>query len=628
MNWTDADANFDRLLLQVTADLYGIYLVVYTHHSGREGTPFLPVIHELYTSMVARGSYITKHRFLRYTDNRHYQPIVRADDPCPSEYRAPKLAITRGADGINDPNMDPEEVEGINHPWQKPYPDVPVPKELVPTPIITLLLKDVDEHLSKILWVNLGDPDCVWPSTLQLQTPESIRLGNSQTAETQESGANNGATINMRNEGVSSVSNTGDVENPTPEMLALLPSTLPTPNCFQKPLQQLEKLVSERDIKIPKNVRNLKDLETRRKRYAAYLEGTDVENANRGRRVPDIIDFADGARRITGDETTTQISTRQERSGGVLRQITTTTATRTVTSVPSTIIPAQSETVPQTISLYRPLVDYQEIHLNTDEQLQQVLLGARLDVTGDRETDIETYRAWIKDNPNRPLNKYTSLAKVQAENEGGASGEGPDRFNTTINVNIYSGTNSQKRKQPPPSPEIEHFVPNPVEEDTHLEVEEAPSSPEPESPLPNDYSCWSAAALKRDAAARKPPVKVPAKQKAAETQRLLPPKLQELDDQARAARNAVRTSKRGERSAKRIKLIVKDNRKGGRCMVEEDDGGEGEESFNFQEQREGDLRVAEEGDGGNTQGETGDPAPEEAGGRCGTRFCVRYVAKD
>ena len=95
---------------------------------------------------------------------------------------------------------------------------------------------------------------------------------------------------------------------------------------------------------------------------------------------------------------------------------------------------------------------------------------------------------------------------------------------------------AQKRSQPEhetgPSPVLD-----PSEE--HLDIEEHQPNPEPESPVASDYSNWTAAALKRNAAARDPPIKVPSRQKAAETVKLLRPKLKNLDEQARVARNEV-----------------------------------------------------------------------------------------
>ena len=50
---------------------------------------------------------------------------------------------------MTDPAMVPEENEGINHPWRKPYPNVPVPSPLEHTPITILILKAVDKYRRK-----------------------------------------------------------------------------------------------------------------------------------------------------------------------------------------------------------------------------------------------------------------------------------------------------------------------------------------------------------------------------------------------------------------------------------------------------------------------------------------------
>jgi hypothetical protein len=186
------------------------------------------------------------------------------------------------------------------------------------------------------------------------------------------------------------------------------------------------------------------------------------------------------------------------------------------------------------------------------------------------------------------LYQSNSIAEVEVENGLGGSVEISGGFNTTINVKIYSGTGSAKRKLPSPSPETHEPQPEPSEEGAILDVEERkepPSSPEPDSPLVNDYRTWSAAALKRDALNRVPPIKTPSKQKAEETRRVLPGQLKALDGKAKVVREEVRAGKRaraeqrredarrGERPAKRIKLVVKDTWKTEENEIGEDDGG-------------------------------------------------------
>lgn len=170
------------------------------------------------------------------------------------------------------------------------------------------------------------------------------------------------------------------------------------------------------------------------------------------------------------------------------------------------------------------------MHLTTDEQLQQLLLGADLEVTGDRETDIDALRSWRMREVAQDLS--TRLADVHVENKLGHGADALGVSNTTVNVNIYSVTGSRKRKEALLRSESERFQQGAMDEYLHVEMDDPLSSPESESPTPNDYSTWSAAALRREAAARDPPIRVPAKQKAEMTRRDVAPQLQELDRQA------------------------------------------------------------------------------------------------
>ena len=515
--------------------------------------------------------------------------------------------------------MAAEKNEGVNHPWRKPSPDVPVPDQLVPTPVTILVLVDPDKYLEEILWVKFGELAPIRPPPLQLQTLEADdRPRSSLIFNFQGDAENGGATMDTTN-------------NWLPRTPAQLPATRQTPvNYYRKSIEELEKLIAERSISLPDKVKNIRHEKERKMRYAAYLEGHDLELASRGRRAVDTIDFADGPRTVTGDNTTTQITARRERVGGVLRQITTTIITRTVISVPSTCLPAEATAI---TSLNTAAAD---LHALMNEEVQQLLLSEKLDVTGDRETDIDTYRAWGRrtrgDNRQRPRQ---NTPEMQVMNEAGGNGESSIIPPTTINIRtsprpLLVGSviepDAQKPSQPEDEPDSDPVLDLPEE---HLDVEEHQSSPEPESPVANDYSNWTAAALKRNAAARDPPIKVPSKQKAAETVKLLRPKLKNLDEQARVAKNKIReakraraktrrdAAKRGERPQNRFKLTVKNDRKRKETEAwegngeHEAEGGDVEEGAGPRVQGEESLEQAEECQGAETGEVANTPAPEE-----------------
>ena len=582
--------------------------MIYTHHSGREGTPSLPVFNEVYTTTHARGDYRSPHRFLRYTNNRHYQPIVPAGVPRPSEFRAPQLNFERKAARIESPDIIHGDNEDINYPWRKPCAEATITDRIEPTPITTLNLKDSDKYLEDALWVKIGEAAAVRSQRLpQIHTLEAdYQNENSQTFNIQGGIGNGSITVHITNSGVSRTSNR-KVGNPNPNQPIQHTATPQMPMAYYgKSLSELEKLITERNIELPNKVKNVRDEEERKKQYAAYLGGNDSELASKGRIAADNLDVADGSRTISGDNTTTKITTLQERVGEVLRQITTTTIIRTVTSVPSTGVPPQppSGTVTDTTT--------GDLHPLTDEDLHRLLLSENLDITGDRETDIQTYRAERMRIPcpieQEPL---SNTLEMQSWNEGG-NGERRTIFNTIININISPKSSvveqdAQKRSRIQDEPLSDASI-DPHEE--YLDADENQSSPEPESPVDNDYSSWTAAALKRNAAARDPPIKAPCKYKAAETVKFLRPQLEGLDDRARAARNQIREAKRN-RAKKRREAAQRVERPRKRLKK----GGDAERAREV-------LVQGEESQGGETVDVTTTPAQEESGNEISQGFVV------
>lgn len=131
---------------QITADLYGIFLVIFSSPFGTEDI----------TNVQIRGSYNAPHRFIRYRGGNTYWPLIPRVGR-PSEYRFPKVTLqdTKGQCGIDD-DLNPKTNDGLLHPWRRPFPDTPVPDKLSPVPITVLgpIRQDV---LQTVLWATIED---------------------------------------------------------------------------------------------------------------------------------------------------------------------------------------------------------------------------------------------------------------------------------------------------------------------------------------------------------------------------------------------------------------------------------------------------------------------------------------
>ena len=151
--------------------------------------------------------------------------------------------------------------------------------------------------------MKFGEPAPIRPPLVQLQTPEADDCPRSSLIFNFQGGAEiGGATINTTNNGLPRTPN-------QPIQLSATPQT--SVNYYQKSIKELEKLIAEWNISLLDKV-NIRHEEERKKRYAAYLGEYDFELASRDRSAADIIDFADGPRIVTGDNTNTQITVRQE----------------------------------------------------------------------------------------------------------------------------------------------------------------------------------------------------------------------------------------------------------------------------------------------------------------------------
>ncbi|KAJ9133762.1 hypothetical protein NKR19_g8926 [Coniochaeta hoffmannii] len=97
-------------MLDVTADLYGLYLVVYSYDLPRG-----PYKGKVYKT-IARGAYNARHLGLLFVGGNHFQPII-PNDYIHWEFKFPR--ITQAGSAAFDRTG---RQEGVRHPWRSEYP--------------------------------------------------------------------------------------------------------------------------------------------------------------------------------------------------------------------------------------------------------------------------------------------------------------------------------------------------------------------------------------------------------------------------------------------------------------------------------------------------------------------------
>ena len=133
----------NRLLQQVTADLYGILLIVFESPDGTNRCTGIKVL----------GDFAGPHRFLLFNNGSEYNPLIPAVAE-PNKYQFPDvtLANTILVAGVSE-GID-RSLDGPFHPWRTPIPGEPAPSALVPTPVNTTTRLS-REALETVLWVNI-----------------------------------------------------------------------------------------------------------------------------------------------------------------------------------------------------------------------------------------------------------------------------------------------------------------------------------------------------------------------------------------------------------------------------------------------------------------------------------------
>lgn len=106
-------------MLDVTADLYGLYMVVYSFHlvdeAARRRGKVGPYEQKVYKT-VARGAYNARHLGLLFVNGNHFQPII-PNDYIHWEFKFPRITQARTASFARTGKN-----EGVTHPWRSEFP--------------------------------------------------------------------------------------------------------------------------------------------------------------------------------------------------------------------------------------------------------------------------------------------------------------------------------------------------------------------------------------------------------------------------------------------------------------------------------------------------------------------------
>lgn len=102
-------------ILDVSADLYGLYMVVYSHHlppePGQEHGPYEDKVYKV----AARGAYNARHLGLIFENGNHFQPII-PNDYIHWEFKFPRFT-QESTSGLPSTGR----TEGVRHPWRSEF---------------------------------------------------------------------------------------------------------------------------------------------------------------------------------------------------------------------------------------------------------------------------------------------------------------------------------------------------------------------------------------------------------------------------------------------------------------------------------------------------------------------------
>jgi hypothetical protein len=114
--WQDAE------ILQVTADLYDVFIVQYTMKTP-DSTKFEEV--------KVRGNYNSTHWLIQFVSGNHFQPLMPADQIL-SEFTFPPITRQNTERSNLIPKNTPKGGTDLNHPWRSPISRLDVPEQLFP----------------------------------------------------------------------------------------------------------------------------------------------------------------------------------------------------------------------------------------------------------------------------------------------------------------------------------------------------------------------------------------------------------------------------------------------------------------------------------------------------------------
>jgi hypothetical protein len=140
----------DGEILQVTADLYDVFIVQYTMSSDNKSKV---------EGVKVRGNYNSTHWMIRYVDGNHFQPLIPANEGL-SEFWFPPVTRENTKGKVSVPQNVPGGATDLNHPWRSPMSRQDVPEQLLPR----YVLREMSTlHFSLISGFNTED------STLNLK---------------------------------------------------------------------------------------------------------------------------------------------------------------------------------------------------------------------------------------------------------------------------------------------------------------------------------------------------------------------------------------------------------------------------------------------------------------------------
>lgn len=114
----------DGEILQITADLYDVFIIQYGMSED----------HSKVENVRVRGNYNSTHLLVRFVDENHYEPLIPDEMPL-SEFSFPEITRENTKGKTSVPISTPRQgATDLNHPWRSPMSRQEVPEQLFPKP--------------------------------------------------------------------------------------------------------------------------------------------------------------------------------------------------------------------------------------------------------------------------------------------------------------------------------------------------------------------------------------------------------------------------------------------------------------------------------------------------------------